>query len=123
LPLNANGKVDRKALPEPERQLQHVYVAPSTATEERLARIWREVLKVGGDVSVTADSSRLVLGFGPFLVADLAHWHFDTFKATWRDPEAGTDLVTFALDADGKVDHLTWPGQGDFARVAADTTK
>ena len=76
-----------------------------------------------GDVTVKADSGRLVLGFGPFLVADLAHWHFDTFKATWRDPEAGSDLVTFALNADGKIDHLTWPGQGDFARVAADTTK
>ncbi|PYO36844.1 MAG: hypothetical protein DMD74_02880 [Gemmatimonadetes bacterium] len=76
-----------------------------------------------GDVTVKADSGRLVLGFGPFLVADLAHWHFDTFKATWRDPEAGSDLVTFALNADGKIDHLTWPGQGDFARVAADSTK
>ena len=76
-----------------------------------------------GDVTVTADSGRLVLGFGPFLVADLAHWHFDTFKATWRDAEAGTDLVTFVLDADGKVDHLTWPGQGEFARVATDTAK
>ena len=44
-------------------------------------------------------------------------------RSTWRDPEAGSDLVTFALNADGKIDHLTWPGQGDFARVAADSTK
>jgi CubicO group peptidase (beta-lactamase class C family) len=72
-----------------------------------------------GDLTVTADSGRLVLAYGLFLLADLAHWHYDTFKVTWRDPEAGTDLITFALDSGAKVDHLTWPGQGDFARVAS----
>ncbi len=48
LPLNPNGKVDRKALlaPEPGAQ-QHVqYVAPRTATEEALCAIWKDVLKV-----------------------------------------------------------------------------
>jgi hypothetical protein len=48
LPLTPNGKVDRKALPAPERTgLEAEYVAPRTPTEEKLARIWAEVLKVG----------------------------------------------------------------------------
>jgi len=52
LPLNPNGKVDRKALPAPDlsEQLERQYVAPRTATEEALAQIWAEVLgleKVG----------------------------------------------------------------------------
>jgi acyl carrier protein len=46
LPLNANGKVDRQALPEPEQaQATRVYVAPRTATEEAVAAIWAEVLR------------------------------------------------------------------------------
>ena len=47
LPLTANGKVDRGALPAPEgvrRELARAYVAPRTAVEEELARIWGEVL-------------------------------------------------------------------------------
>jgi amino acid adenylation domain-containing protein len=46
LPLNRNGKIDRKALPAPDLhgQLQHQYVAPRTPTEEVLAQIWAEVL-------------------------------------------------------------------------------
>jgi amino acid adenylation domain-containing protein len=49
LPLTPNGKVDRKALPAPEparREPGETFVAPATATEETLARIWREVLRV-----------------------------------------------------------------------------
>ncbi len=50
MPLNANGKVDRKALPEPQiilQELQHDFVAPSTPLEENIARIWAEALGVG----------------------------------------------------------------------------
>ncbi|MET0395270.1 MAG: amino acid adenylation domain-containing protein, partial [Longimicrobiaceae bacterium] len=44
LPLNANGKVDRRGLPAPERGAEAEYVAPRTAAEEVLAGIWAEVL-------------------------------------------------------------------------------
>ncbi|RKH27986.1 non-ribosomal peptide synthetase, partial [Corallococcus sp. CA041A] len=47
LPLNVNGKVDRKALPEPEDTSRSVgFVAPRTATEEQLAALFAEVLRV-----------------------------------------------------------------------------
>src|SRR5215217_5109123 len=49
LPLTANGKVDRAALPAPEGtrpELADSYVAPRTAIEEVVAGIWSEVLKV-----------------------------------------------------------------------------
>jgi acyl carrier protein len=47
LPLTPNGKVDRKALPAPEgRSEVGGYVAPRTPTEEALAAIWREVLRL-----------------------------------------------------------------------------
>jgi acyl carrier protein len=49
LPLTANGKVDRKSLPAPgpERpELESTFTAPHTKTEQKLAKIWRDVLKV-----------------------------------------------------------------------------
>ena len=47
LPLNANGKVNRKALPEPESTGGTIgYVPPRTATEQIVADIWSEVLKL-----------------------------------------------------------------------------
>lgn len=46
LPRLPNGKVDRKALPAPERghSLAVPFVAPRNATEKRLAELWGEVL-------------------------------------------------------------------------------
>ncbi|MFJ2680221.1 non-ribosomal peptide synthetase [Pseudomonas sivasensis] len=48
LPLNANGKLDRKALPELEIGQLHSqdYLAPRNELETTLAAIWVEVLKV-----------------------------------------------------------------------------
>ena len=48
LPLNANGKLDRKALPALEIGQLHSqdYLAPRSELEQTLATIWAEVLKV-----------------------------------------------------------------------------
>jgi amino acid adenylation domain-containing protein/non-ribosomal peptide synthase protein (TIGR01720 family) len=49
LPLTQNGKVDRQALPAPERtepEREDAFVAPSTPLEKNLAEIWAEVLRV-----------------------------------------------------------------------------
>ncbi len=46
LPLNTNGKVDRKALPEPEVTSSAAYEPPSGDIEETVVRIWCEVLGV-----------------------------------------------------------------------------
>jgi len=46
LPLNANGKVDRKALPEPEWLSSNDYEAPQGEVEQALAEIWSDVLGV-----------------------------------------------------------------------------
>ncbi len=48
LPLTANGKIDRHALPPPDgerTELDHGFVEPRTETEELVAQIWRDVLK------------------------------------------------------------------------------
>ena len=48
LPLTPNGKVDRRALPKPENVSSEtrIYVAPRTPTEETVATIWTQVLKI-----------------------------------------------------------------------------
>jgi amino acid adenylation domain-containing protein len=58
LPLNTNGKVDRRALPEPDPAAAE-HVAPRTQTEEVLAGIWAEVL---GLERVSADGDFFLLG-------------------------------------------------------------
>nr|WP_179196112.1 non-ribosomal peptide synthase/polyketide synthase [Pseudomonas aeruginosa] len=48
LPLTANGKLDRRALPAPDAsRLQQDYAAPRSELEQRLAAIWADVLKLG----------------------------------------------------------------------------
>jgi len=48
LPVTANGKVDRKALPEPTGRIETgaAYEAPATELESKLESIWRRLLNV-----------------------------------------------------------------------------
>ncbi|MDX6577743.1 MAG: hypothetical protein QOE96_3696 [Blastocatellia bacterium] len=71
LPLSANGKVNRLALPDPEKarpNLSSDYVPPHTSAEERLAEIWSEVLRVDG---VGVDDNFLELGGHSLLAAQI----------------------------------------------------
>jgi iturin family lipopeptide synthetase A len=46
IPLTSNGKVDRKQLPSPQEQhnQSNQYLAPRNEIEEKLVKIWEEVL-------------------------------------------------------------------------------
>jgi amino acid adenylation domain-containing protein len=48
LPLTANGKINRQALPDPDASLlmSDTYVAPRNETEELLTRIWQQLLGI-----------------------------------------------------------------------------
>ncbi len=61
MPLTANGKTDRKALPAPEGSVNTgaEYIAPRTPLEEQLVQIWQEVL---GPVRVGVKDSFFDLG-------------------------------------------------------------
>ena len=45
LPLTANGKVDRKALPDPTQQKERPYQPATSPVEEALVEIWEQVLR------------------------------------------------------------------------------
>jgi acyl carrier protein len=66
LPLTENGKVDRKALPNPEQPAAAVYVAPRTAIQQLIAKIWQEALLVE---RVGLDDNFFDLGGHSLLVA------------------------------------------------------
>jgi tyrocidine synthetase-3 len=46
MPLTANGKIDQKALPEPEARAAGVYAAPRDDIEKKMVAIWSEVLGI-----------------------------------------------------------------------------
>ncbi|WP_299249897.1 condensation domain-containing protein, partial [uncultured Aquimarina sp.] len=83
-PLTINGKLDRKALPDPEMVDLESYVAPSIPIQKELCTIWQEVLgidtigitddffKTGGDsiLSIQASSRIRQLGY-PCQVKDI----------------------------------------------------
>ena len=60
LPLTINGKLDRKALPDPEFTSQEHYVAPRNELESKVCQIWAEVLGLAeGKVGIQDDFFRL----------------------------------------------------------------
>jgi CubicO group peptidase (beta-lactamase class C family) len=71
-----------------------------------------------GEVSVEVEGGRLVLRYSPDYVADLEHWHHDTFRGTWRSRGFGSTFITFGLDARGRVRLLELPGFATFQRRA-----
>ncbi|HEX8529626.1 MAG TPA: condensation domain-containing protein, partial [Cytophagales bacterium] len=61
LPLTGNGKLDRRALPEPRLEEECPVAFPAGSTEEKLAALWADVLKVGPQ-AVGPDSNFFALG-------------------------------------------------------------
>jgi len=71
LPLTLNGKVDRRALPDPgrtEQQEHNEYVAPRDETESVLCRLWGQILKVD---RVGIDDDFFAIGGHSLLAAKL----------------------------------------------------
>lgn len=64
-----------------------------------------------GDITVAEENGKLVMRFlpSPNFVADLEHWHYDTFVIKWRPSVAYNfprGFVTFTIDKNGKTEDL-----------------
>jgi hypothetical protein len=77
-----------------------------------------------GDAVVREQDGKLTLRYGANFEGDLEHWHYDTFRAIWRNKMLGKALVTFVVDGAAKVAEAKVEGIADFKRAAAkaDTT-
>lgn len=67
--------------------------------------------KMYGDIEIKEENGSLVMRFlpSPNFVADLEHWHYDTFLIKWRSSVAydfPRGFVTFTLDTRGRTDEL-----------------
>ncbi|WP_215727419.1 non-ribosomal peptide synthetase [Rossellomorea vietnamensis] len=68
LPLNSNGKIDRKALPEPTliNDITKVHIPPSSIIEKELVQIWMELL---GSKKISVKDNFFELGGNSLLAA------------------------------------------------------
>jgi amino acid adenylation domain-containing protein/non-ribosomal peptide synthase protein (TIGR01720 family) len=118
LPLNANGKVDRKALPEPERASERAYEAPQGEIERALAAAWADVLEVakvgrhddffelgGHSLSVLSVQTRMYRQFSSMQVPLKVYFEHPTLAALAEalqavsrtvEKEEATDLAQMA---------------------------
>uniref|UniRef100_UPI000FDAE023 non-ribosomal peptide synthetase n=1 Tax=Paenibacillus kobensis TaxID=59841 RepID=UPI000FDAE023 len=71
MPLTVNGKVDRKALPHPDRETlrEKTYKAPRSETERKLAEIWKRILNLQ---QVSTDDQFFHIGGHSLSAASLA---------------------------------------------------
>ena len=75
------------------------------------------------DAEVRLERGRLVLQLwdDPEQVADLEHWHHDTFRAVWRNRAMREEFVWFTRGRDGGIDrlHIDWSLRPDVLQVGA----
>lgn len=115
LPLTANGKVDRAALPLPEGLRAELgaahlaaFVDPRNDAEKRIAAVWRELL---GVERVGADDNFFELGGHSLLVLPLR----EKLQAMFGRPVSPVDIFRFPT-VSTQASHLT----GDAADTAAE---
>lgn len=90
---------------------------------DRYAGVYADSLY--GDARVRYENGALMMSYGTALEGQLEHWQYDTFRAHWKGIALGQPMVTFHLDADGKVQGVDVEGIGAFGRKpeAADTSR
>jgi amino acid adenylation domain-containing protein len=117
LPLTANGKVDRKALPAPdvERDREQTFVAPRNAREQMLAEIWTSVL---GVEPIGAHDNFFELGGHSLHAIQVVSRLRDAlqielpFRSFFETPTLSGLAVT--------IDTLCWAAQGAPARTSSE---
>ncbi|HEY2894308.1 MAG TPA: serine hydrolase [Pirellulales bacterium] len=86
---------------------------PSLALEKYAARFTSELY---GPATVAWKDGKLTIDRDGSLPADLEHWHYDTFRAKYKDKAVEPQLITFELDSTGKVSAVEIPELGRFKR-------
>jgi CubicO group peptidase (beta-lactamase class C family) len=104
-------KRGKEAAAKAEQQIEASRVKdtkPSLALEKYAGTF---VSTLYGDAKIEIENGKLVLRLvpAPTFVADLEHWHYDTFRLTWRDSVVypfPKGFVTFTLNAQGQTEQM-----------------
>ena len=124
-PVSPNGKLDRRALPAPDRlaeELSSDYVAPRDDVEDELAVLFAEVLNLD---RVSIHDSFFELGGNSLLAARLLYRARDQFQVAipMRDFLAGPDVAQFCqVIAAGRLRPAQSPGQEPEVVQTVDST-
>ncbi|HEY6400000.1 MAG TPA: serine hydrolase, partial [Blastocatellia bacterium] len=109
--FEAQGKAAEK-----KRNDERVKDTKPSLALDKYAGIYQD--EMYGDVKVEQDESgKLLVRYGNAFMGDLEHWHYDTFQAVWRDRTLGKSLITFTLNAQGKVEAARIQNMADFKRA------
>jgi amino acid adenylation domain-containing protein len=107
-PLNAAGKLDRKALPSPERTTTAPFIAPRTDAETRIAQAWAQAL---GLEQVSVEDSFFDLGGDSIravtLVGALKALGYDLTVSTIFRYQTVAELAEFLAPASDQEDKVT----------------
>lgn len=118
LPLTANGKIDRQALPDPTPQPEKEFTAPRTSVEVRLAGIWGEVL---GLKRVSVHANFFELGGHSLLAARVVSRARDEFDREFplHDLFDSPTIAGWAekIEANGSSGHPTLNGAAESTRA------
>jgi len=98
---------ERQKIAEKELQARRIKTTkPSLQLEAYTGRYFDEL---SGEVEVRLKKGRLVFDYNLRHIGDLEHWHYDTFRVTWRHgifDMPGKSFLMFYLDEKGKVAKL-----------------
>jgi len=118
-------------LGEPEQDWSAIYLEQKKQADEKRKKQQQEILAkrvkgtrpslkleaytgkyfdaLSGEAEVQLENGRLVFDYNPRHIGDLEHWHYDTFRVTWRNPifdMPRKSFLTFYLDEMGRVEKL-----------------
>lgn len=114
--MYADIAAKRKANPAPKKE-------PITGTSpslplDRYAGVYTNPLY--GHIRITHENGRLQGLLAEAIPATVEHWHYDTFRVSFRNPSYGTMLISFILGPDGKANKFESEDGNVFERQAID---
>jgi CubicO group peptidase (beta-lactamase class C family) len=110
-----NGLLERARAAAKKLEEAQVKGAKPSLALEQYAGVYQD--EMYGEAKVTVEQGKLALRYSETFSGALEHWHYDTFRVKWSNPVLTEALVTFTLNAQGKVGEMKVQNLADFKRA------